>query len=191
MSALRLFLLGILIIAQVVRASPSSHRASIPPIFEVTPFQWASLNESVSGRLHQNYPLGLSCYNSYSNSGQWHSSAEAHSSDLAQCSIVQQNKSSGTYLASQPSGYLYGDISFCHANEQGCPLRLSSADDPLPISGDCYQGTVPDYYIDVREVSDVQRGLDFASKHNLPLVVKNTGHDHKGRSAGPNSLVLW
>jgi hypothetical protein len=191
MSALRLSLLGILTIAQVVRASPSSQRASVPPIFEVTSSQWASLNSSVSGRLHQNYPLGLACYSSYSNGLQPHSKPEARDPNLAQCSIIGQNKSSGTYLASQPNGYVYGDISVCHANEQGCSLKFSSPDDPLPIPGACYQGTVPDYYIDVRNVSDVQKGLAFASAHDLPLVIKNTGHDHKGRSAGPNSFVLW
>ncbi|KAG0237810.1 hypothetical protein BGW42_008431 [Actinomortierella wolfii] len=31
----------------------------------------------------------------------------------------------------------------------------------------------------------------FAVKHNLRLVIKNTGHDLLGRSMGPNSLSLW
>jgi hypothetical protein len=34
---------------------------------------------------------------------------------------------------------------------------------------------VPTYYIDVREVSDVQAGLKFASDTGVPLVVKNSG----------------
>lgn len=191
MSAARFALLGLLAVAQVARASPPNHRAPVPTILEVTPSQWASLNESVGGRLHPNHPLGLPCYISYSNDCHTNFKAEAHTLNLAQCSVIEQNRTTGTYLANQPSGYLYGDISFCQAKGQGCPLKYSSPDSPLPIPGTCYQGAVPDYYIDVRNVSDVQKGLAFASAHHLPLVIKNTGHDHKGRSAGPNSLVLW
>jgi hypothetical protein len=191
MSALQFFLVGFLAIVQIARASPSNRRAPVPAILEVTASQWTSLNESVSGRLHPNYPLGLSCYINYNNGYKTHVQAEAHSPNLAQCSILEQNRTTGTYLAKQPGGYLYGDISFCQAKGQGCPLRYSSPDSPLPIPGVCYQGAVPNYYIDVRKVSDVQKGLAFASAHHLPLVIKNTGHDHKGRSAGPNSLALW
>ena len=188
MSALHVLVAGLLAIVQAAGASPPSHRAPLPTILEVTPSQWTSLNESISGRLHRNYPLGLSCY---SDSSPTYAKAEAHSPNLAQCSILEENRTTGTYLANQPSGYLYGDISFCQATGEGCPLRYSSPDSPLPIPSTCHQGAVPDYYIDVRSVSDVQRGLAFADSHHLPLVIKNTGHDHKGRSAGPNSLALW
>jgi hypothetical protein len=189
MSGHRLPFVGFLAIAQITRASLTEHRALVPAILEITPSQWASLNESVNGRLHPNYPLGLSCYTQYSNGYQTHSKAEAHSSNLAECSILEQNRTTGTYLANQPSGYIYG--AFCDAKDKGCPIKFSSPDNPLPIPDVCYQGAVPDYYIDVRNVSDVQEGLAFASAHHLPLVVKNTGHDHKARSAGPNSLALW
>ena len=53
------------------------------------------------------------------------------------------------------------------------------------------QGSVPNMYIDVRSVNDVQQGLAFASRNNLRLVIKNTGHDYKGRSSAPDSLALW
>jgi hypothetical protein len=181
---------GFLAVAQVARASPPSHRAPPPTILEVTPSQRASLNESINGRLHLNNPLGLSCYSDSSLSPTY-GKVEAHSLNLAQCSILEENRTTGTYLANQPSGYLYGDISFCQATGEGCPLRYSSPGSPLPIPGTCHQGAVPDYYIDFQSLSDVQRGLAFASAHNLPLVIKNTGHDHKSRSAGPNSLALW
>lgn len=191
MSIPHFFLVGFLAIAQLARASPLNHCAPAHAIFEVTPSQWASLNESVSGRLHRNYPLGLSCYTSYSNGCQTHPKSGTHSPNLTQCSILEQNRTTGTYLANQPGGYLYGDISFCQAKDQGCPIGYSSSNSTLPIRGTCHQGAVPDYYIDVRNVSDVQKGLAFASAHHIPLVIKNTGHDHKGRSAGPNSLALW
>lgn len=39
--------------------------------------------------------------------------------------------------------------------------------------------------------SDVQATVVFAAKHNLRLVIKNTGHDWFGRSAAAGSLLLW
>lgn len=56
---------------------------------------------------------------------------------------------------------------------------------------ECYQGSVPSYYIEVTSVSDVQAALAFANSTKVPLVVKNSGHDYKGRSSAPNSLALW
>lgn len=191
MSALRLALLRCLFIAHLARANSSSHVPDFPAILGVTPLQWISLNESVGGRLHINYPMGLSCYDSYSKCSLTQFDAEKHSPDLARCHKLQQNKTASTYLANQPNGYLYGDIGFCQAKDQGCPLKYSSPDSPLPISGVCHQGAVSNYYIDARNLSDLQNGLAFASIYHIPLVIKSTGHDHKGRSAGPNSLALW
>lgn len=40
-------------------------------------------------------------------------------------------------------------------------------------------------------MSDVQAALSFAQNHSLPLVIKNSGHDYKGRSSAPDALALW
>lgn len=79
----------------------------------------------------------------------------------------------------------------CQATGQHCNLNWSDPTQAIPASAVCYQGSVPDYYIDVQEVSDIQAGLTFASTNGVPLVVKNTGHDYKGRSSAPGSLSLW
>lgn len=50
---------------------------------------------------------------------------------------------------------------------------------------------MPSYYIDVGQVSDVQAALKFANDTGVPLVIKNSGHDYRGRSSAPNSLALW
>ena len=39
--------------------------------------------------------------------------------------------------------------------------------------------------------SDVQAVLKYVSSTNTSLVIKNTGHDWKGRSSGPLGLGLW
>lgn len=40
-------------------------------------------------------------------------------------------------------------------------------------------------------MSDIQAALAFAKQTKIPLSIKNTGHDYKGRSAAPGSLALW
>ena len=39
----------------------------------------------------------------------------------------------------------------------------------------CEQGNIPVLGVEAREVSDIQAGVKFAAKHNLRLVIKNTG----------------
>lgn len=81
----------------------------------------------------------------------------------------------------------------CQAKAQSCGLN-----NLLPMDStyyappkNCFQGSVPTYYVDVRKVSDVQATLRFADSTGVPLVIKNSGHDFKGRSSGPNALGLW
>ncbi|KAM3503622.1 hypothetical protein MY10362_004094 [Beauveria mimosiformis] len=80
----------------------------------------------------------------------------------------------------------------CQTNGSDCSLGTSPLSDPTaPFRKQCQQGSVPSYYIDVGDKSDVQAGLAFARQHNIRLVIKNTGHDYKGRSSGPDALALW
>ncbi|KIJ64540.1 hypothetical protein HYDPIDRAFT_111875 [Hydnomerulius pinastri MD-312] len=66
---------------------------------------------------------------------------------------------------------------------EGCPFPVSSTDV-------CYQGRVPSYAVNVSTVQDIQSTLQFATKYNLHLVVKNTGHELMGRAFGVGSLEL-
>jgi hypothetical protein len=60
-----------------------------------------------------------------------------------------------------------------------------------PVGNTCSLGNIPDFYVDVNEVSDVQAALKFAREKKVPVVVKNSGHDHKGRSSGAGTLAIW
>lgn len=62
-----------------------------------------------------------------------------------------------------------------------------------PLDNTCEQGSVPAYAIDVASISDIQAAFEFARNESgrTPLVIKNTGHDWKGRSSAPGSLALW
>jgi hypothetical protein len=85
----------------------------------------------------------------------------------------------------------------------------------LPSHGPkvCHQGSVSKYYvsppesaaiaqlsptligyppqIDVQTPSDVIVAFEFARNTGARIVIKNTGHDYKGRSHAPDSLTLW
>ncbi|RLL97460.1 hypothetical protein CFD26_103817 [Aspergillus turcosus] len=52
------------------------------------------------------------------------------------------------------------------------------------------QGRLPLYAIHVQSIKDIQRAVEFASKHNLRLSIRNTGHDRAGRSTAPYSLQI-
>ncbi|WEW56366.1 hypothetical protein PRK78_001809 [Emydomyces testavorans] len=62
------------------------------------------------------------------------------------------------------------------------------------IGGDrkipCGQGRISRYSAVAHKPDHIQQAVRFAAKHNLRLVVKNTGHDFLGRSAAPESLQI-
>ncbi|KDR72544.1 hypothetical protein GALMADRAFT_213094 [Galerina marginata CBS 339.88] len=55
----------------------------------------------------------------------------------------------------------------------------------------CEQGSVPPIGVDARSAGDIQAAVKFAKRNNLRLVVKNTGHDYLGRSAGRGGFMVW
>jgi hypothetical protein len=60
-------------------------------------------------------------------------------------------------------------------------------DDP---STSCTLGYYGVFVLDAYNKNHIKSGLDFARDHNLRLVVRNTGHDFIGRSAGWGSLII-
>ena len=81
------------------------------------------------------------------------------------------------YITSQYGGYMNTNWGSCQATGQNCGLDFDQASDPTyyALPNSCSQGSVPNYYINVQQVSDVQAGLSFANKYGVPLVVKNSG----------------
>ncbi|KAF2738971.1 FAD-binding domain-containing protein [Polyplosphaeria fusca] len=58
-------------------------------------------------------------------------------------------------------------------------------------SGNCSLGGYPSYVINVKNVLDIQLGINFARNDQVRLIVKNTGHDFSGKSVGAGSLSIW
>ncbi|KAF9260677.1 FAD-binding domain-containing protein [Marasmius fiardii PR-910] len=103
------------------------------------------------------------------------------------CTDVQNNGLNGTWLSDRAGSVFFpnfqeyifpnGTISACYWN--------------TTLGFPCEQGNIPPVGVDARSAADVQAAVRFASKHNLRLVVKNTGHDFMGRSADRNAFMIW
>lgn len=172
------------IILSLVHATPSE-QSSLPPIKCITEKQWNALNSSVGGRLHAGYPFAKPCYGLYN--------GKSSPPNANQCSSVEEGYDVEAPISSNFGAYMNENWASCQAKSQNCVLDFLNPNNSSYFSSphSCFQGSVPDYYIDVHEVSDVQAALKFAAVTGVPLVIKNAGHDYKGRSSAPNSLALW
>ncbi|KAM3075971.1 hypothetical protein ACMFMG_006516 [Clarireedia jacksonii] len=71
----------------------------------------------------------------------------------------------------------------------GCPpIDFSTG---VVTTGNCTIGDAPRYVVNATTSDDISKGIEFARKHNIRLVIRNTGHDGLGRSTGYGSLELW
>ncbi|KAK5995931.1 FAD-linked oxidoreductase OXR2-like protein [Cladobotryum mycophilum] len=174
-----------LALAAFAISAAAGSSSSTLPILAVPSQAWDSLNSSVSGRLHVGTPANLPCFTSYQNS--WGLGDNVPNAE--QCKIVEDGLSTSADLIRTFGSYHNPTFGTCMARGQKCTL---SSRNPGGVHNDtCYQGTVPDYYVDAREVQDIQRSLEFAQQYKLPVTIKNTGHDYKGRSTGVNTFAIW
>lgn len=72
------------------------------------------------------------------------------------------------------------------------PFWANHSCDPFyPTKSQCVVGTYVQYAVNASCTSDYQATLAFATKRNLRLVVRNTGHDYFGKSSGDGALAIW
>ena len=140
----------------------TAHEACWPSAAE-----WNAFNTSVNGRLIASRPTAAVCHD------------PTYNAEL--CDEVKANWTSGGWRADQVGGYsaivweLGDEICLPHTTQQKR----------------CQQGLVAPMTLDAWSVEDIQAGIRFASKHALYLTIKNTGHDHLGRSSGHGSFAIW
>ncbi|KAI9660637.1 MAG: hypothetical protein M1821_009989 [Bathelium mastoideum] len=156
----------------------SSASTQIPSV------EWQKLNQTVGGRLFTATPLAKPCYNTYD--------GQPNTPDQAQCSAIGASYQNESFIASKFAGYTWTNWGSCQATGAGCSDFQTAANvSVLPSSDNCDQGSVSSYYVEALCKDDIQATLSFAKNNSIPLVVKGSGHDYKGRSSGPNSLALW
>ncbi|KAG7095769.1 hypothetical protein E1B28_006474 [Marasmius oreades] len=103
------------------------------------------------------------------------------------CTDVQTNIFNGNWVSDRAGAYQ--NINFqAYISPNG---TVSSCYLNATLGFPCEQGNIPPIGVDARSAADIQAAVRFAAKHNLRLVVKNTGHDYLGRSAGKNAFMIW
>ncbi|KAJ7196212.1 FAD-binding domain-containing protein [Mycena pura] len=162
----------------------SGSQTSSTSILEVPQAQWRTLNASVGGRLRTATPFSLPCFSKYNGLNV--------SVDETACNAIQANYTSSNFRLESFSANMNIEYETCMSTGSGCLLDTSNPQNPIvPEGASCDQGEIPPYYIDVRVPSDIQTAFRFSERTQVPLSIKNTGHDYVGRSRRRNSLGLW
>ncbi|KAK3312534.1 hypothetical protein B0H66DRAFT_485854 [Apodospora peruviana] len=128
---------------------------------------WFLLDLLTGGALIETVPIGAVCY---PNSGVY---------DAAKCQTLKDNWTKGETHAEDPTSVM----SPLYQGETCMPDNGGSST--------CKLGGFPSYAVAVRNVAQIQLAVNFARNANLRLVVKNTGHDFLGKSAGAGALSIW
>ncbi|KAJ7583508.1 FAD-binding domain-containing protein [Mycena floridula] len=148
--------------------------------------KWKALNATVQGRLFNGIPFARPCFQQAAPGTLGNFSAEG-------CAAVTAEYLDSPTLASSFGAYVETQWETCQRTGASCLLdntnpNNSVADAPPKV---CSQGAIPDYAIDVSNAQDIIAAFRFSKANGIPLTIKNTGHDYKGRASGPGTLALW
>jgi hypothetical protein len=90
----------------------------------------------------------------------------------------------------------------CRNNAKACKVLIENLKNPFFIGDQTWATQISGwtgawssqssvYAVAARSASDVAAAVNFASDHNLRLVVKGGGHSYQGTSNAPDSLLIW
>ncbi|KAH8108810.1 FAD-binding domain-containing protein [Phellopilus nigrolimitatus] len=146
---------------------------------------WQALNASVDGRLFQGTPFSRSCFPlAAGTDGKF---------DADECSDVMSTYVERDLRIRTFGAYMNTEWETCQATSYQCLLDYTQPQNSLAFEPPrtCDQGSIPEFYIDAQNASDIVAAFNFSRATKVAIVVKNTGHDYKGRSSGPDSLAIW
>ncbi|KAJ7582378.1 FAD-binding domain-containing protein [Mycena floridula] len=152
----------------------------------VAPEKWLALNATVQGRLSHGIPFARPCFQQAAPGTLGNFSAEG-------CATVTESYLDRLTLADNFGAYFNTQWETCQRTGAECLLdwtnpNNSAADTPPRV---CSQGSIPQFAINVTTAADVIAAFKFSKATGVPVMVKNTGHDYKGRSSAPGTLALW
>ncbi|KAJ6583238.1 FAD-binding domain-containing protein [Mycena sp. CBHHK59/15] len=154
---------------------------AIPPASSaLTQQAWDNLSAAVQGKLFQGVPLASPCFG-------------FGRTNEKTCSSLKAQYTNETFRSQNFGAYINTQWESCQTTSAQCLLDSTDLTNPLPTTPPrkCGLGSVPSRHIDVRSANDVAAAFTFSKQTGVPLVIKNTGHDYKGRSSGPDALALW
>jgi len=106
----------------------------------------------------------------------------------ARCDEVTKNFGDSFWRANQPGALQHTTWETYPPLEESCPLPSLLTD---KTGKQCKQGSIPQYAVRARNAEDISAAVRFATKHSIPVVIKNTGHDFLGRASRRNALLIW
>ncbi|CEI68115.1 hypothetical protein FVEN_g7617 [Fusarium venenatum] len=146
------------------KLSPSDH--NWPSVEE-----WGDLNRTIGGALLKTRPAASSCYE-----------GNPLDSPLS-CRTVEGNWTAATFHADLPESI----ASPLYANNSCLPPGA----DGYNAARGCHLGGYPNHIVNATGDEQIAMATRWASQRNMRIVVKGTGHDLFGRSAGAHSLSIW
>ncbi|KAH8203328.1 hypothetical protein TruAng_002524 [Truncatella angustata] len=154
----------------------SNHKRSSGPVCKTYPGDsfwpisliWDIFDLLLGGALIKAVPIASPCYKNFGNY------------DADRCAYVGDQWSVSNLHEEDPTSIM-------------SPLYqgLTCLPDGWGPYGNCTMGGYPSYVVNITSVAQIQLAVNFARNLNIRLVVKNTGHDFKGRSAGAGALSIW
>ncbi|KAM7203608.1 6-hydroxy-D-nicotine oxidase [Naviculisporaceae sp. PSN 640] len=135
--------------------------------------EWNKLNSIVSGNLAVIVPPEAACHNSFTGL-----LGTIPTYDAAKCADVTANYPFESWINDQDATLMWK-----LPTNSSCLLTT----DPTTPCSSGYYGT---YVIRAKTKQHIKAGLEFATKHNLRIIVRNTGHDFLGRSTGWGALII-
>ncbi|KAI0012466.1 FAD binding domain protein [Xylariaceae sp. FL0662B] len=131
--------------------------------------EWVLFNNTIEGRLIATVPIASPCHDTF----------PGVSFNASKCADIQENWA-------RPE---------LHDETTHSPMAAFFANmscDPFtPRDAQCVVGAYVAYSVNASGASDYRKTIAFAKKHNIRLVVRNTGHDYMGKSTGAGALSIW
>ncbi|KAK7453948.1 hypothetical protein VKT23_011460 [Stygiomarasmius scandens] len=158
--------LGFLAFSQVVLGGSTQLCKALPEDAEWPSLDtWDAFNASVDGRLIRTVPIASPCHNP--------------TFDGEQCQFVRDNWHEVSLHLPSSSSVM-------------TPFFANGSCDPFTApDAQCIIGSYIQYAVNVSTKAHVVTTLDFAKRHNIRFVLRNTGHDFMGKSTGRGGLAIW
>lgn len=130
---------------------------------------WDVFNKTVGGRLIATIPIGAVCHDTF----------PGVEYDAQKCAEIQDLWPK----AELHEATTHSTMAAFWANMSCDPFTARDAP--------CSVGAYVQYAVRATGPDDYRKTVAFATKNNIRLVIRNTGHDYLGKSTGAGSLALW
>ncbi|KAJ5456356.1 hypothetical protein N7530_011630 [Penicillium desertorum] len=130
--------------------------------------QWARFNNTVNGNLIATVPIASVCH------------IDAFTPyDQSQCAQLQ-------------STWGFPETHYESSSSIMAPMYTNLSCNPFSsMTSSCTIGNYVQYTVNATDAAHVRKTIDFAARHNIRLVIRNTGHDLLGKSTGAGGLAIW